>query len=105
MNVVRATPRRSSAAPIVARPAWDEDVGWQDLAACRGADPNLFFPPQHQELKEERIAREAQAKAICAQCPVRRSCLEFALTTREPHGVWGGMSETDRRHIQEKQAG
>jgi WhiB family transcriptional regulator, redox-sensing transcriptional regulator len=41
--------------------------------------------------------RAEQAKAVCAVCPVRRECLQFALATRQAHGVWGGMSEHERR--------
>ena len=107
MSVARATPRRSSAAVAVSRPTWDEDVDWQTQAACRGADANLFFAPTHQETKEERTAREAQAKSVCASCPVREQCLTFALTTRESHGIWGGLNEGERRHLleREKRAG
>ena len=103
MSAARATPRRSSAAVAVSRQTWDEDVDWQTNAACRGADANLFFAPTHQETKEERTAREAQAKSVCARCPVREQCLSFALTTREPHGIWGGLNETERRRILESE--
>ncbi len=99
MSAARATPRRSSAAGNVSRPTWDEDVSWQKEALCRGSDVNLFFTPSHLEKKEEREAREAQAKAICGRCPVRDACLSFALATREPHGVWGGLNEIERRHL------
>jgi WhiB family redox-sensing transcriptional regulator len=105
MSAARATPRRSSAAVAVSRPSWDEDIDWQTQAACRGADANLFFAPPHQESKEERIAREAQAKAVCARCPVREQCLSFALVTREPHGIWGGFNESERRQLLQRQAG
>ena len=108
MSAAPATPRRSSAAGEVSRPTWEEDVSWQQDALCRGADVNLFFTPSHLEHKEEREEREDRAKAICAGCPVRNPCLSFALRTREPHGVWGGMNEIERRHLllrREKRAG
>jgi WhiB family redox-sensing transcriptional regulator len=73
------------------------EYGWQWRAACRGEDARLFFPPNHSEPKEERLHREHRAKAICAICPVRVECLEYAVRTREPHGVWGGLNELERR--------
>lgn len=72
---------------------------WQQLGACRAVDSSIFFPPLHFEHKPDREAREAKAKAICATCPVRIECLDWALTTHEPHGVWGGMSELERRQV------
>jgi WhiB family transcriptional regulator, redox-sensing transcriptional regulator len=68
--------------------------GWRLLAACRDADPDLFFPVSASGPCLDQIT---QAKAICARCPVRRQCLGFALNTRQDHGVWGGMSEQERR--------
>lgn len=73
------------------------EYGWQWQAACRGEDPSLFFAPNRPEGPEEREVRERQAKAICARCPVRLECLEHALRTREPYGIWGGLNEFERR--------
>ena len=73
------------------------EYGWQWRAACRGEDANLFFPPNHVEDREARLLREQQAKAICATCPVRIECLEYAVRTRESHGIWGGLNELERR--------
>ena len=67
--------------------------GWRLLAACRDADPELFFPVS---LSGPALEQIAQAKAICAGCPVRRQCLDFALDIRQDHGVWGGMTEQER---------
>jgi WhiB family redox-sensing transcriptional regulator len=86
------------------RPTWNLDLSWQARARCRGSDANLFFSPTHLEAREERLAREALAKAICAACDVRRQCLDFALATREPHGIWGGLNEIERRHLLARQA-
>jgi WhiB family transcriptional regulator, redox-sensing transcriptional regulator len=72
---------------------------WQQHGLCRAEDSNVFFAPAHFEHKPEREAREARAKAICARCPVRAECLDWALETREPFGVWGGYSETERKQI------
>ncbi|MDQ2754653.1 MAG: WhiB family transcriptional regulator [Actinomycetota bacterium] len=70
---------------------------WQAKAACRGPHTSVFFPPGHFERKDDKEAREAQAKAICRACPVRRPCLDYALRIREPHGIWGGLNELERR--------
>lgn len=101
-----ARPRDGRSQPNpVARPVWEEDVNWQDRALCRGANADLFFAPHHVEKKEDREAREAQAKAVCARCPVRRECLDFALAVREPHGIWGGLNEIERRRVLQRRAG
>ena len=75
------------------------DMGWQYRAACRGEDAEMFFAPNYFERKEEKEAREAQAKDICARCPVREECLEYALRNREPHGIWGGLNESERKSL------
>ena len=80
------------------RPVVEQSYHWQSDAACRKADPNLFFGPQH-EPREVKAAREIKAKAICATCPVRAQCLEFAIETNEPFGVWGGLNELERRRL------
>lgn len=78
------------------------DQAWQLRAACRGPESKLFFPPGALERREERQARERRAKAICATCPVRGPCLEYALAIREPHGIWGGLNEQERRVLIER---
>ena len=70
---------------------------WQLQAACRGPGAAPFFPPPHFERKDDRLRREAKAKAICGSCRVRESCLEYELQIREPHGVWGGYNEAERK--------
>jgi WhiB family transcriptional regulator, redox-sensing transcriptional regulator len=68
---------------------------WRESAACRqGADPELFFPIGSAGIAITEIQR---AKAICDSCPVRQSCLTFALTTHQEFGIWGGYDETERR--------
>lgn len=84
---------------------WRPDATWQSRARCRGADAGLFFGPNDFERKQEREAREARAKALCAQCPVRRACLDYALVMREPYGVWGGLNESERRALVAQRAG
>jgi WhiB family redox-sensing transcriptional regulator len=61
----------------------------------------VFFPPPQFERKVERLERERRAKAICVDCSVRRECLEYALAIREPHGIWGGLNEGERRDLLE----
>ncbi|MDP8959208.1 MAG: WhiB family transcriptional regulator [Actinomycetota bacterium] len=73
-----------------------DELAWQDFANCRGADSDLFFP--------ERGASTRQAKAICAACEVRVECLEFALRHGEKFGIWGGLSERERRRIRKQRA-
>ena len=78
---------------------------WQLHAACRGPASTLFFPPTASERKEEREARETKAKSICSECSVRRACLDYALAIREPHGIWGGLNEHERRELLAARAG
>ena len=73
-----------------------EEPAWQDLANCLGVDPDLFFP--------ERGASTREAKEVCRGCVVRESCLEYALTHGEKFGIWGGMSERERRRIRRQRA-
>ncbi len=69
---------------------------WHRRALCGGVDTTVFFPADD-EYPPERRHRERVAKAICAACPVRQPCALYALVHRELHGVWGGLSEADRR--------
>src|SRR4051812_49137990 len=69
---------------------------WQDYANCLGVDPDLFFP--------ERGASTREAKEVCRGCVVREECLEYALSNGEKFGIWGGMSERERRRIRRQRA-
>ena len=71
---------------------------WQTRGACQSQDTELFFHPEN-ERGPRRDAREAAAKAVCARCPVLQECRAHALATREPYGVWGGLSEPEREAI------
>lgn len=64
---------------------------WTTDALCAQADPEAWYP--------EKGGSSARAKAICGGCAVRRQCLEHALTNDERFGVWGGLSERERRQI------
>ena len=77
--------------PVPVTDIWD----WQIRGACRGMDSALFFHPEN-ERGSARSGREARAKQICATCPVLAQCRTHALAVREPYGVWGGLSESER---------
>ena len=72
---------------------------WQLNALCRGNHAYLFFPPSTFERKDERERREMKAKAICGVCPSREPCSAHALSIREPFGIWGGLTEVERREL------
>jgi WhiB family redox-sensing transcriptional regulator len=69
---------------------------WRDVASCQDTDPDLFFPVGTTGPAIEQIR---QAKAVCETCPSKAPCLEFALTTNQDSGVWGGTSEEERRKL------
>ncbi|UNX54401.1 WhiB family transcriptional regulator [Georgenia sp. TF02-10] len=72
-------------------------MDWRQRAACRGEDPELFFPAGDTRSAQEQM--EAAAKAVCARCAVIDTCLTWSLQTGQDTGVWGGMSEADRRTL------
>jgi WhiB family redox-sensing transcriptional regulator len=69
---------------------------WQDRAACFGVDPDLFFPISEEEA--------GPALAFCNACPIRQECLAWALKNGERYGVWGGLTEQQRRRLQRQVA-
>ena len=75
---------------------------WQVKAACRGPQAAVFFPPPQFERKDEKLEREGRAKEICLTCAVRKDCLEYAIAIREPHGIWGGLNENERKNLMTK---
>lgn len=68
-----------------------DELSWQRQANCMGVDPDLFFP--------ERGASTREAKEVCRGCVVREECLEYALENSEKFGIWGGLSERERRRL------
>lgn len=74
----------------------EDAKGWQDFGNCLGVDPDLFFP--------ERGASTREAKEVCKGCVVREDCLEYALAGGEKFGIWGGLSERERRRIRRQRA-
>lgn len=69
---------------------------WQLRGSCRGMDSAFFFHPDD-ERGVARAARESRAKQICARCAVLDQCRQHALRVREPYGIWGGLTEHERR--------
>jgi len=72
-------------------PITHPETDWFDEASCRGVDTDVFFPVSD--------AQADKAKAICASCPVREQCLEYALEVRPPEGVWGGLTPIERHRM------
>jgi len=86
--------------PSTPQPGWPEELGpegldlapaWQEDAQCAHVRDVDFFPARGESVRE--------AKAVCAVCPVKDECLEFALRLKVAHGVWGGLSERERRSL------
>jgi WhiB family redox-sensing transcriptional regulator len=71
-----------------------EELDWADEAACRDMESWIFFPPERSNASTTRWA-----KRVCAGCPVRIACQDWALTRHEEFGVWGGLTEGERREI------
>jgi WhiB family redox-sensing transcriptional regulator len=74
---------------------------WRDHALCRDTDPDLFFPVGTTGLA---LVQVEHAKRVCGQCTVADACLDFALATNQDSGIWGGLSEEERRVIRRKRA-
>ena len=72
----------------------DGALAWQADALCSQTDPEAFFP--------EKGGSTREAKRICQQCEVRSECLEYALTNDERFGIWGGLSERERRRLRRR---
>jgi WhiB family redox-sensing transcriptional regulator len=94
-----AADRRSPVSLVPQRPdQLDDDSPWHTGAACRSDEAGLFFAPS-KEPTAARLAREEQAKQVCARCPVLLECREHALAQPEPYGVWGGLTAAERRVV------
>lgn len=72
----------------------DEELGWQERALCAQTDPESFFP--------EKGGSTREAKKVCLACEVRSECLEYALSNDERFGIWGGLSERERRRLRRR---
>ncbi|MDN5791377.1 MAG: WhiB family transcriptional regulator [Micrococcales bacterium] len=69
-------------------------LSWQDHSLCAQTDPEAFFP--------EKGGSTRDAKKVCVECPVRQECLEYALANDERFGIWGGLSERERRRLKRR---
>ena len=72
----------------------DDELEWHDKALCAQTDPDAFFP--------EKGGSTREAKRICESCEVRQECLEYALANDERFGIWGGLSEMERRRLRKR---
>jgi WhiB family redox-sensing transcriptional regulator len=84
---------RWTAPPAIFDP---QKPAWVAEGACIGVDPEWFFPDRGEDVR--------RAKAICATCPVKDECLEYALENREKFGIWGGTSERERRGMRSRRS-
>ena len=71
-----------------------DDPGWQERGLCAQTDPEAFFP--------EKGGSTREAKKVCLTCDVRQECLEYALANDERFGIWGGLSERERRKLKKR---
>jgi WhiB family redox-sensing transcriptional regulator len=81
-----------AAGPLLSEP--EPDLSWQDRALCAETDPEEFFPVKGGSTR--------QAKRVCGACEVRAECLDYALANGEQHGIWGGLSERERRRLKQQ---
>lgn len=72
------------------------ETRWQSQAECRGSDPSVFFPDS------QTTDALRPALFICKGCPVRQQCLDWALDTHQEFGIWGGMTEGDRKRVRRR---
>lgn len=73
-----------------------EEPNWQERALCAQTDPEAFFP--------EKGGSTREAKKVCLGCDVRSECLDFAVANEERFGIWGGLSERERRKLYKRNA-
>ena len=77
------------------------ELPWLTEARCRTEDPELFFPVGNTGPAVDQIE---QAKAVCRECKVTSNCLEYAIKENQDNGVWGGLSEDERKSLKRKYA-
>ena len=81
------------------------DTHWTTKAACRGQDPEIFFPEiYYRDDRPRWTVLVEQAREICARCPVRIDCLDDAMRRKERHGIWGGLLPHEREHLNRRPA-
>ncbi|WP_062071637.1 WhiB family transcriptional regulator [Demequina sediminicola] len=90
----QATPSLASVVDIFDGVEDDGPLAWQERALCAQTDPEAFFP--------EKGGSTREAKKVCASCEVRSECLDYALENDERFGIWGGLSERERRKLKRR---
>lgn len=91
--------RDTSSSPVIAFASTADggvELSWQERALCAQTDPEAFFP--------EKGGSTREAKRVCLSCDVRGECLEYALAHDERFGIWGGLSERERRRLKRRSA-
>ncbi|TXS58214.1 WhiB family transcriptional regulator [Streptomyces sp. t39] len=92
-SIVRTTYAPSADLPV--------HTDWRTDSACQDEDPDMFFPTGTTGLA---LLQIEEAKAVCRRCPVMETCLQWALTHGQEHGVWGGTDEDERRRMKRRAA-
>lgn len=92
MALPRLASRVQDQPPTHLLPDIPRPPAWMADGLCAETDPEAFYP--------EKGGSTREGKAVCAGCPVRAECLEYALENRERHGIWGGLSERERRKLE-----
>jgi|SRR5690625_3667708 len=94
-GMAAAGPEPRPETPLLFEAFADEGaLGWQERALCAQTDPEAFFP--------EKGGSTREAKRVCTSCEVRAECLEYALENDERFGIWGGLSERERRKLKRR---
>ena len=89
---IRPAQNPSSSGPVIQLASGESvELSWQERALCAQTDPEAFFP--------EKGGSTREAKRVCLSCDVRQECLEYALAHDERFGIWGGLTESNRRPI------
>ena len=94
---IRPAQNPSSSGPVIQLASGESvELSWQERALCAQTDPEAFFP--------EKGGSTREAKRVCGVCDVKVECLEYALSNDERFGIWGGLSERERRRLKRSQA-
>ncbi|MFV2145773.1 WhiB family transcriptional regulator [Isoptericola sp. G70] len=96
-DVMSEPDRVAPVLPLFGQDVVEDDatlLGWQERALCAQTDPEAFFP--------EKGGSTREAKKVCASCEVRSECLDYALENDERFGIWGGLSERERRKLKRR---
>lgn len=93
-DAAKPSPTLASVVDIFSGADDDGPLGWQERALCAQTDPEAFFP--------EKGGSTREAKKVCASCDVRSQCLDYALANDERFGIWGGLSERERRKLKRR---